>query len=116
MAHDQVNDRDLGKIFCLWPLLSRDPYRSMDGMARIFRARLCTTEAVWLGLVVIAATGFVWLLGELASVAVLTQFAAIGLVVATVLTVFGGPGRANWLSLWASCFSRCRSERDCCRS
>ena len=43
----------------------------------------------WLGLVVIAATGFVWLLAELASVAVVTQFAAIGLVVATVLTVFG---------------------------
>ncbi len=43
----------------------------------------------WLGLVVIAAIGFVWLLGELASVAVVTQFAAIGLVVATVLTVFG---------------------------
>ena len=43
----------------------------------------------WLGLVVIAATGFVWLLGELASVAALTQFAAIGLVAATVLTVFG---------------------------
>jgi exosortase A len=43
----------------------------------------------WLGLVVIAATGFVWLLGELASVVVVTQFAAIGLVVATVLTVFG---------------------------
>jgi exosortase A len=43
----------------------------------------------WLGLVVIAATGFVWLLAELASVVVVTQFAAIGLVVATVLTVFG---------------------------
>jgi exosortase A len=43
----------------------------------------------WLGLVVIAATGFVWLLGELASATVVTQFAAIGLVVATVLTVFG---------------------------
>ena len=43
----------------------------------------------WPGLAVIAATGFVWLLSELASVAVLTQFAAIGLVVATVLTVFG---------------------------
>jgi exosortase A len=43
----------------------------------------------WLGLAVIAAAGFVWLLGELASVVVLTQFAAIGLVVATVLTVFG---------------------------
>ena len=43
----------------------------------------------WLGLVVIAATGFVWLLAELASVGVVTQFAAIGLVVATVLTVLG---------------------------
>jgi len=43
----------------------------------------------WLGLVVIAATGFVWLLGELASVAVVTQFAAIGMVVATVVAVFG---------------------------
>ena len=43
----------------------------------------------WLGLVVIAATGFIWLLAELASVAVVTQFGAIGLVIATVLTVFG---------------------------
>ena len=44
---------------------------------------------LWLGLVVVAATGFVWLLAELASVAVVAQFAAVGMVVATVLTVFG---------------------------
>ena len=43
----------------------------------------------WPGLVVVAATGFAWLLGELASVAVVTQFAVIGMVAATVLTVFG---------------------------
>ena len=43
----------------------------------------------WPGLAVIAAAGFVWLLGELASVAVLTQFAAVGMVVATALAVFG---------------------------
>ena len=43
----------------------------------------------WPGLAVIAATGFVWLLGELASATVVTQFAAVGMIVATVLTVLG---------------------------
>ena len=43
----------------------------------------------WPGLVVVAATGFAWLLGELASVAVVTQFAVVGMIAATVLTVFG---------------------------
>ena len=43
----------------------------------------------WLGLLVVAAIGFIWLLAELASVAVVTQFAAIGMIVATVLAVFG---------------------------
>ncbi|MEO8187735.1 MAG: exosortase A [Burkholderiaceae bacterium] len=42
-----------------------------------------------LGLVVVAATGFVWLLGELASATVVSQFAAVGMVVATTLTVLG---------------------------
>ncbi|MEP6609191.1 MAG: exosortase A, partial [Burkholderiaceae bacterium] len=43
----------------------------------------------WPGLAIIAAAGLVWLLGQLASVAVLAQFAAIGMVIATVLTVCG---------------------------
>lgn len=44
----------------------------------------------WSGLILIAAIGFVWLLGEIASVAVVAQFAAVGMAVATVATVFGG--------------------------
>ena len=44
----------------------------------------------WPGLVVVAAVGFIGLLGELASTAVVMQFAAVGMAVATVLTVFGG--------------------------
>lgn len=43
----------------------------------------------WPGLALIAAIGFVWLLGELANAAVVTQFAAVGMAVATVLTVLG---------------------------
>ena len=43
----------------------------------------------WPGLILVAAAGFAWLLGELASVAVVTQFAAIGSVIATVVAVFG---------------------------
>ena len=43
----------------------------------------------WPGFAVIAAIGFIWLLGALASAAVVTQFAAVGMVVATVLTVLG---------------------------
>lgn len=41
------------------------------------------------GLAVVAAVGFVGLLGELASAAVVTQFAAVGMVAATALTVLG---------------------------
>ena len=41
----------------------------------------------WPGFALIAAIGFVGLLGELASVAVVTQFAAVGVAVATALTV-----------------------------
>lgn len=43
----------------------------------------------WPGLALIATVGFVWLVGELASVAVVTHFAAVGMIVATALTVFG---------------------------
>ena len=43
----------------------------------------------WPGFVVIATAGFVWLLGELASATVVTQFAAVGMIAATVLTVMG---------------------------
>ncbi len=43
----------------------------------------------WPGLILVAAIGFAWLLAELASVAVVTQFAAIGMVIATVIAVFG---------------------------
>jgi len=43
----------------------------------------------WPGLAVVAVVGFTGLLGELASAAVVTQFAAVGMAVAAVLTVFG---------------------------
>ena len=43
----------------------------------------------WPGLVIVAVVGFVGLLGELASAAVVTQFAAVGMAVAAVLTVVG---------------------------
>ena len=43
----------------------------------------------WPGVVLIAALGFIWLLGELTRVAVIAQFAAVGMAVATVLTVLG---------------------------
>jgi exosortase A len=43
----------------------------------------------WPGLAVVAAVGFIGLLGELASTAVVMQFAAVGMAVATALTVFG---------------------------
>lgn len=46
-------------------------------------------KPAWPGLLVIVVIGFVGLLAELASVAVVTQFAAIGLAVATAVTVFG---------------------------
>lgn len=43
----------------------------------------------WPGLVIVAVVGFIGLLGELASTAVVTQFAAVGMAVAAVWTVFG---------------------------
>ncbi len=43
----------------------------------------------WPGLALVAAVGFAWLLGEIAGVAVVAQFAVIGMVVATALTVWG---------------------------
>lgn len=43
----------------------------------------------WPGLIVIAAAGFAWLLGELASAAVVSQAAAVRRAGATVLTVLG---------------------------
>ena len=50
---------------------------------------LAPLKPFWPGLILVAATGFAWLLAELASVAVVTQFAAIGMVIATVVAVFG---------------------------
>ena len=43
----------------------------------------------WPGLALIFAIGLVWLLGELASAAVVTQFAAVSMIAATALTAFG---------------------------
>lgn len=46
-------------------------------------------KPLWPGLALIAAIGFVWLIGELASAAVVSQLAAIAMVIAAALTVFG---------------------------
>ena len=43
----------------------------------------------WPGLAVIAAICFVWLLGELASAAIVSQFSAVAVIAATTLTVLG---------------------------
>lgn len=43
----------------------------------------------WPGLALVAAIGFAWLVGELASAAVVAQFAAVGMAVAAMLTVVG---------------------------
>lgn len=47
------------------------------------------SKPFWPAMVLIAAVGFIWLVGEIAGVAVVAHFAAIGLVVATAITVLG---------------------------
>lgn len=54
-------------------------------------------EPQWRGLAIVAACGFVWLIGELANAAVISQFALIALVSATVWTVLG----SFWTRQWA---------------
>ncbi len=43
----------------------------------------------WWGLIAIAVAGFVWFLGRIASVMAVEEFAAVGLIQATVFTVLG---------------------------
>ena len=52
----------------------------------------------WPGLLIVAAGGFVWLAANVAGVAVVEQLAAVGLVAACVLTVFG------WRFAWELAF------------
>jgi len=64
------------------------------------RAELAATPVIpfWPGLAAIACVGFGWLLGDIASVGVVKQFALIALICATLMTVFG------WRWAWALAF------------
>ena len=72
-----------GHCYVVIPLAIWMAWRESAGFA------LVPLQPFWPGLAVVAAVGFIGLLGELTSTAVVTQFAAIGMVVATALTVFG---------------------------
>ena len=72
-----------GHCYVVIPVAIWMVWRESSGFAAL------PLKPFWPGLAVIAAIGVIWLLGELASVAVVAQFAAVGMAAATALTVLG---------------------------